>query len=67
MKLLADRAGVDLPEIEYSDEVKKKEGKKAKLLEINKEAAKYFYYQCAADGAKGDTAICWSGSLTKRR
>jgi DNA primase len=45
VKLLADRAGVDLPEIEYSDEVKKKEGKKAKLLEINKEAAKYFYYQ----------------------
>ena len=30
LKLLADRAGVDLPEIEYSDEVKKKEGKKAK-------------------------------------
>ncbi|MCI9199392.1 MAG: DNA primase [Lachnospiraceae bacterium] len=45
VKLLADRAGVDLPEIEYSDEVKKKEGKKAKLLEINKEAARYFYYQ----------------------
>ncbi len=45
VKLLADRAGVDLPEIEYSDEVKKKEGKKTKLLEINKEAARYFYYQ----------------------
>lgn len=45
VKLLADRAGVNLPEIEYSEEVRKKEGKRNKLLEINKEAAKYFYYQ----------------------
>lgn len=45
IKLLADRVKVDLPEIEYSEEVKKKEGKRNKLLEVNKEAAKYFYYQ----------------------
>lgn len=45
IKLLADRAGVDLPEIEYSEEVKKKESRRNKLLEVNKEAAKYFYYQ----------------------
>lgn len=45
VKLLAERAGVNLPEIEYSEEVRKKEGKRNKLLEINKEAAKYFYYQ----------------------
>ncbi|MCH5254694.1 MAG: DNA primase [Lachnospiraceae bacterium] len=44
IKALAQRAGVDLPEIEYSEEVKKREGKRTKLLEINKEAAKYFYF-----------------------
>ena len=42
---LAQRAGVNLPEIEYSEEVKKKENHRAQLLEVNKEAAKYFYYQ----------------------
>lgn len=45
IKLLADRAGVALPEIEYSEEMKKKEGRRNRLLEVNKEAAKYFYYQ----------------------
>ncbi|MDE5597676.1 MAG: DNA primase, partial [Lachnospiraceae bacterium] len=44
IKELADRVGVTLPEMEYSEEVKKREGRKAKLLEVNKEAAKYFYY-----------------------
>ena len=54
IKLLAERAGVDLPEIEYSDEIKKKENKRAKLLEVNKEAAKYFYYQLRSErGAIG--------------
>ena len=45
IKLLADRAGVAVPEIEYSEEMKKKEGRRNRLLEVNKEAAKYFYYQ----------------------
>ena len=48
VKLLADRAGVNLPEMEYGEEVKKRESKKARLLEVNKEAAKYFYYQLRA-------------------
>ncbi len=45
VKTLADRAGVHLPEVELSAEMKQKAGKRARLLEINKEAAKYFYYQ----------------------
>lgn len=45
IKLLADRVGVALPEMEYSAEQKKRESRRSKLLEINKEAAKYFYYQ----------------------
>jgi len=45
VKHLADRAGVKLPEVEETEAMKKKAGKRARLLEINKEAAKYFYYQ----------------------
>lgn len=44
IKALAERAGVKLPEAEYSEEAKRKESRRARLLEINKEAAKYFYY-----------------------
>lgn len=42
---LADRAGVQLPKIEYSGEAKAKAERRAALLEINKQAAGYFYYQ----------------------
>lgn len=49
IKMLADRAGVKLPEIEYSEEIKQKENKRAKLLEVNKEAAKYFFYQLRSE------------------
>ena len=52
IKELADRAGVALPEIEYSAEYKKEADKKAILLEINKEAAKYFYYQLRQEQGK---------------
>lgn len=45
VQLLAERAGVSLPEPEYKEELQKKESKKAKLLAVNKEAAKFFYYQ----------------------
>ncbi|MBQ7955470.1 MAG: DNA primase [Lachnospiraceae bacterium] len=48
IKMLADRAGVNLPEIEYSEEMKRKENYRTRLLEVNKEAAKYFFYQLRA-------------------
>lgn len=44
VKVLADRAGIPLPEGEYSNEDKKRADLKARLLEVNKEAAKYFYH-----------------------
>ncbi|MCM1174785.1 MAG: DNA primase [Blautia sp.] len=44
VKELAGRAGIALPEAEYSEEVRKRESRRAKLLEVNREAAKYFYY-----------------------
>ena len=43
--MLAGRAGVNLPEVEYTEEMRRKENKRARLLEVNKEAAKFFYYQ----------------------
>ncbi len=45
VKFLAHRAGVELPEAEYSKETKEKADLKASLLEVNKTAAKYFYAQ----------------------
>lgn len=45
LKVLADRAGVKLPEVEYSKEERAKADRRSVLLEINKLAANYFYYQ----------------------
>ncbi len=42
---LADRAGVKLPKIEYSSEAREKAKQREILLEINRQAAQYFYYQ----------------------
>ena len=54
VKYLADRAGIKLPEIEYSEESRKKAERKTLLLEANREAAKYFYYQLRnPSGASG--------------
>ena len=49
IKLLADRAGVNLPEAEYNEEARRKESQRARLLEVNKEAAKYFFYQLRSE------------------
>lgn len=45
IKVLADRAGVQLPEVEDGPETRQRENKRTRLLEVNKEAAKFFYYQ----------------------
>ena len=42
---LADRAGVQLPRIQYSSEAREKAKQRETLLEINRQAAQYFYYQ----------------------
>ena len=45
MKVLADRAGIALPEAELTEEQKRERNKRQLMLEINKTAANYFYYQ----------------------
>lgn len=45
VKLLADRAGVKLPEMEYTQEQKARADRRSRLLAVNREAAKFFYYQ----------------------
>ncbi|MEY8352313.1 DNA primase [Lachnospiraceae bacterium 54-53] len=45
LKVLADRSGVKLPAAEYSREAREQEDLRSALLEINKLAASYFYYQ----------------------
>lgn len=52
LKVLADRAGVELPEMEYSKEAKEKADLRATLLEINKIAAQYFYVQLKSELGK---------------
>lgn len=45
LKFLAERAGVKLPEMEYSEEAKRAADFKGRLYEVNKLAAKFFFYQ----------------------
>lgn len=49
---LAKRAGVELPKMEYSREAKEKAERRTLLLEINKKAAQYFYYQLRREGGR---------------
>lgn len=52
MEALADRSGVALPKQEYSAAQKREADKKQRLLEINKEAARYFYTLLRNDRGK---------------
>lgn len=45
LQMLADRAGVALPKQEYSKEAKEAADLRTALLEINRMAANYYYYQ----------------------
>lgn len=43
MEALADRSGIELPKQEYSAQQRREADKRSRLLEVQKEAAKYFY------------------------
>ncbi len=47
LKELADRAGVTLPEAELSPEEKRRIEARTRLYDMNREAARFFYYQLA--------------------
>ena len=44
IKYLAQKAGVSLPEIEYDENARKRDNKRAQILELNKDVAKFYYY-----------------------
>lgn len=52
VKYLAERAGVELPEQEYSGEVKREADLKTRIYEIYKVAANYYYYQMRTEQGK---------------
>ncbi len=52
LRTLAERAGVSLPEIEYSEEAKRASDFKGRLLAVNKDAAKYYFYQLKSERGK---------------
>ena len=52
VKHLAQNAGIELPQQEYSAEARKRADLRTKLLEINKEAAKYYYYKLRSENGQ---------------
>ena len=54
VRFLAERAGIELPKVEYSSEERERDNLKTSLLEINKEAALYFFRLLKSE--KGKTA-----------
>lgn len=55
LRVLAERAHVDLPQMEYSEEAKRAADLKERLLAVNKEAAKYYFYQLKSE--RGQAAM----------
>lgn len=55
LRALAQRAGVDLPQMEYSEEARRAADLKTRLLAVNKEAAKYYFYQLKSE--RGQAAM----------
>lgn len=52
LKYLADRAGIKLPEQEDSPEARKQQDLRNAILEVNKMAGKYYYYQLRTEAGK---------------
>lgn len=54
VRFLADRAGISLPEEEYSEEARRERDRRSSVLELNKLAAKFYYFQLRApQGQRG--------------
>lgn len=58
LKILADKAGITLPEASYSEEAKRRESRRQQLLAVNKEAATFYYRQLRSErGAKASAYL----------
>lgn len=52
LKYLADRAGIKLPEEEYSPEAKRQQDLRTAILNVNKLAGTFYYYQLRSEAGK---------------
>lgn len=52
VKLLADRAGVQLPEVSMTSDERRQQDMKAQLYDINKEAALFYYKLLKSSGGQ---------------
>ena len=52
IKFLAERAGITLPEKEYSQEERRAQDLRTRILNVNKMAAKYYYYQLRTENGR---------------
>ena len=66
VKLLADRAGVDLPVMEYSGDDRRERDIKTKLLEINKIAATFYYHQLKSPAGQDGLAYLKGRQLSDK-
>ena len=64
LQTLADRAGIKLPEVNYSEEAAKREEKRKLLLEINKETAIYYYRLLRSSAGRKGAAYFKGRGLT---
>lgn len=65
LKFLAERAGIDLPEREYSEGERRRADLKSRLLEVNKEAAKYYYFQLKSDRGQASRQYLINRGITE--
>ena len=63
LKFLADRAGVKLPEQDYSPEAKRQHDLRESILEVNKMAGTYYYYQLRSPAGKQEWSTCRRGGF----
>ncbi len=64
MRVLAERAGVELPQKEQSEEAKQTHELRNKLFEVNKLAAKYYYVLLRSDRGTGAMEYLKNRELT---
>ena len=65
LKFLAEKAGINLPEQEYSAIEKRKSDLKNRLMEINKEAARYYYYQLKSERGQASREYLLGRGMTE--